>query len=82
MVGRPNPLTRTAADDLLEQTPERVEEQEDEGGHQDEAAFYPIRTVGSPTADPAPQPQVSEVLMAGLPPMSTVLLPDENGVGG
>jgi hypothetical protein len=41
---------------------------------------YPIKTVGSPTAAEAPQMQTSPTLMAGLPPMSTVVLPTGNGL--
>lgn len=37
-------------------------------------------TVGSPTAAMAPQMQVSVLRMAGIPPMSTVLLPLGKGL--
>jgi hypothetical protein len=42
--------------------------------------YPPIVTVGHPTAAIAPQMHVSDVRIAGLPPIITVVLPMINGV--
>jgi hypothetical protein len=42
--------------------------------------FYPIITVGSPIAAEAPQIAVSPTLIAGFPPIKTVVLPMGNGL--